>query len=201
MHAKPKGGIRIIYAEVFIFDISLIEADFAMDKHTKFFFRTSLKEALVILVLAGCLAFSINALRTDGIGLFSGPPVQPDNAADLPDIEQDGVTRISIQAAINDFEQKTAVFLDARSSEDYALGHIAGAVSFPDRLFDDRIGPFLENTPPEVKLITYCEGERCALSKNLAEKLSLAGYENVYLLVDGWGQWKKLRLPVEREEE
>lgn len=172
-----------------------------MDKHTKTFFRKSVKEALVIVILAGCLALLINALRTDGIGIFSGPPVQSDESTDLPDVEADGFTRISIEAAINDFEQKTAVFLDARSSEDYALGHIAGAVSFPDRLFDDRIGPFLENTPPEIKLITYCEGERCALSKSLAEKLSLAGYEKVYLLVDGWGQWKKLKLPVEREEE
>jgi len=173
-----------------------------MDKHTKTFFRTSVKEALVIVILAGCLALLINALRTDGLDIFSGPPSQTDESTAFSGTgEEQGVARIPIEAAINDFEKKTAVFLDARSSEDYALGHIAGAVSFPDRQFDDRIGPFLENTPPEVKLITYCEGERCALSKSLAEKLSLAGYEKVYLLVDGWGQWKKLKLPVERDEE
>ena len=168
-----------------------------MNKPINTFFGRSLKEALFLMVLAGILAFSFNAFRTDGIDIFGGAPVQSDPNSSVTENGEESVARISVEDAVNEFRQQTSVFLDARSSEDYALGHIAGAVSFPDRQFDDRIGPFLESTPPEVKLITYCEGERCELSKSLAEKLILAGYENVYLLIDGWGQWKKLGMPVE----
>ena len=170
-----------------------------MKTHPREFIIKALKEALLILAIAGCLAFVSNAFRPNGIDLFKGPPVPSEQTSIGQGNESEGITLISIEEAVNDFKQQSALFLDARTAEDYALGHIAGSISFPDRRFDDLIGEFLEKTPADVKLITYCQGERCALSKDLAEKLTLAGYENVHILVDGWGQWNRLELPVEKD--
>jgi 3-mercaptopyruvate sulfurtransferase SseA len=38
------------------------------------------------------------------------------------------------------------------------------------------------------------------LAERLAEKLFMAGFENVYYLPDGWGNWNKFRMPVEIEK-
>ena len=85
--------------------------------------------------------------------------------------------------------------------EDYAAGHIAGAVNVPEPRFDEMIGPFLESTAPETLIITYCDGANCPLSKNLAGKLKLLGFEKVYQLPDGWGKWRAYRMPIEKGEE
>ena len=156
----------------------------------------TLREALLILVLSICTAFAVNVFRNDGLTLFDPPKPRGDAPDNLETPPSDGLS-ISIDEAIRHHEQQSAVFLDARASEDYARGHIPGAVSFPNRMFDEMIGPFLEGTPPEKTLITYCEGERCHLSSSLAEKLQLVGYENVYHMIDGLGQWKRRNLPLE----
>lgn len=170
-----------------------------MNKKNQTFIGGTLREAMVIVLLSICAAFAVNMFRNDGLTLFE-PSNSRDDAPANPQAAPTGVFQISIEEAIRHHEDQSAIFLDARTSEDYARGHIAGAVSFPDRMFDERIGPFLENTPPEAMLITYCEGQRCHLSKSLAEKLFLAGYENVYHVIDGLGQWKLRSLPLETGE-
>ena len=51
------------------------------------------------------------------------------------------------------------------------------------------------NTP----IITYCDGENCELSHNLAKFLLDMGFTNVRILVNGWSKWQNADLPVEKE--
>lgn len=153
----------------------------------------SLKETLAILALAAGVALIFNALREtplEWIGSRTssapGQAVSPGAPPEMP-----------FEKALAGFEAGSVLFVDARSAEAYTEGHIQGAVSFPDQRFDELIVPFLEKIDPKTVLVTYCEGEACHLSTSLAEKLMLAGFENVFHLRDGWGRWKKGGLPSE----
>jgi len=70
----------------------------------------------------------------------------------------------------------------------------------PDE-FDAWSGDFFSRIPPDQVIITYCEGDRCALSLQLAEKLTWMGYEKVFYIKNGWGVWKENHLPVEGKSE
>jgi rhodanese-related sulfurtransferase len=171
-----------------------------MHKKTATVIRATLREALVIIALTVCTAFVVNMMRSDGLDIF-GKPAPARQPSESPQSGSSSeVMSIGIDEAIGVHTQQSALFLDARPAEDYARGHIPGAVSFPDYRFDEKIGPFLESTPPEMTLVTYCEGESCHLSLSLAEKLYLAGYENVYHMIDGLGQWKMRDMPLETGE-
>jgi rhodanese-related sulfurtransferase len=165
------------------------------------FFRTSLKETFFILLISLVAAVVVNMLRSDPLVVFgSGTTSGTTETAPAPDELETGIAPISIEAAIARFENDAATFVDARMPVDYAAGHIEGAVNLPDYRFDEMIGPFLEAIPPDRPIITYCDGIDCPLSKDLAEKLVLMGFENVYHLLEGWSKWRAQGLPVERAE-
>jgi len=160
------------------------------------------REATVILFFAGCLAFGFNSLREHSLPLPGSTKVVDSSPAAVN--EPDGSNAkgdMSIEEAVRLFEKGAALFVDARSEADYRAGHIKGAVNIPDLDFENYIGSFLEKTAAETVLITYCEGDACTLSKSLAEKLSLAGFESVFHLKNGWGQWKERGLPIDSGQE
>jgi rhodanese-related sulfurtransferase len=157
------------------------------------------KEAAVIILAAAVVALVVNSLRTQGLPLSrSDDTVSGDNAGNSDDAI--AIEEISMQRAMELYRADTALFADARGGNEFNSGHIKGAVNLPVEQFDQWIDAFLENTDPGVTIITYCEGYYCSLAKKLALKLMLAGFENVYCLPDGWGNWNKFRMPVEIDE-
>jgi rhodanese-related sulfurtransferase len=160
------------------------------------------REATAILFFAGCLAFGFNAFREHSLPLPGNTKVvdRLPAAINAP-VGSNAMGDMSVEEAVRLFEAGAALFVDARSAADYRAGHIKGAVNIPDLDFENHIGSFLEKTAAETVLITYCEGDSCTLSKSLAEKLALAGFENVFHLKNGWGQWKERGLPIARGQE
>jgi len=110
--------------------------------------------------------------------------------------ESSAIQVITLEDARRHFERGTALFADARPQSAYRSGHIQGALNMDPNEFDIWSGDFFSMTPPEQVIITYCEGERCTLSLELADKLTWMGYEQVFYLKNGWGQWKEHQLPV-----
>lgn len=153
----------------------------------KRFLWKGVREAALILLMAAGLAYGIDLFREGTPAAISHAPQKAE-----------GSRSITIEEALRRFEEGSAVFVDARPAIDFQAGRIKGAISLPDQDFDAYIGPFLAKTPEETLLITYCEGKSCPLSRRLAEKLMMAGYEKVFHLEDGWGQWKKRGLPLEK---
>ena len=45
-------------------------------------------------------------------------------------------------------------------------------------------------------IITYCDGENCELSHDLAMYLKDMGFTNVRVLVNGWTVWQNAGLPT-----
>ena len=84
-----------------------------------------------------------------------------------------------------------ATFVDARSPEEYAAGHIPGALSMP---FDDVFkNPDKARTLTHGRpiVVTYCGGGECDLSRNLAFSLIEAGHRKVLVFLGGLPGWKE----------
>jgi len=104
---------------------------------------------------------------------------------------------IPLEEAKDKFLTGSAVFLDARTPELYQEGHIQGAFNLPLAEFDQLIDKVLMDLREEALIVTYCDGEDCDLSAELAQKLKEIGYENVRVLHNGWSVWKSHQLPVQ----
>ncbi len=78
------------------------------------------------------------------------------NAADyptnVPNAPDPGVQRISLTAAKNAFDSRSALFLDARDPDSYKAAHIPGAVNIPLAQLENRINEL----NPNQWIITYC---------------------------------------------
>ena len=81
--------------------------------------------------------------------------------------------------------QKDVVILDVRTPEEYAAGHIAGAVNLPNETISDQEIPSLPDK--DQTLLVYCRsGNR---SKQASRKLADLGYTRV-LEFGGINTWK-----------
>jgi rhodanese-related sulfurtransferase len=104
---------------------------------------------------------------------------------------------ISFEEAKRVFMENSALFIDARSMDEYAKGHILGARSLSWHDVDRRFIEVTEDISQDTLIITYCEGANCELGCDLALFLRDMGFSNVRVLLDGWTEWNKGRLPVE----
>lgn len=83
------------------------------------------------------------------------------------------------------------VLIDARTPSDYAISHIAGAVSVP---FYDPY-PYLAQLPKDAWLVCYC-GCPHAESGALAKQLQQADFDKVTILDEGLGAWRDKGYPM-----
>ncbi|MFJ8199437.1 ArsR/SmtB family transcription factor [Streptomyces sp. NPDC096152] len=86
----------------------------------------------------------------------------------------------------------TATVIDVRPPEEYAAGHIPGALSVPL----DELEARLADLPAEGEVIAYCRGTNCVLSHDAARLLGAHG-RRAARLVDGMLEWRLADLPVE----
>jgi rhodanese-related sulfurtransferase/DNA-binding transcriptional ArsR family regulator len=84
-----------------------------------------------------------------------------------------------------------AVLLDVRPSEEYAAGHIPGAVSIPLEILADR----LSELPADLEVVAYCRGAYCVLAHDAVRLLAAHG-RAARPLVDGMLEWRLADLPV-----
>jgi rhodanese-related sulfurtransferase len=146
-----------------------------------------------IILIAGFSGLVVNHFRTDTLSLKSDWSIQ------TREITTEGQRLdISLAEAKKLFVENRAIFIDARSSEAYATGHIAGALSLPGDDAEQQFIEATENISSDTMIITYCDGETCNLSHNLALFLLDMGFSNVRVLINGWTVWVKRNLPVEK---
>lgn len=103
---------------------------------------------------------------------------------------------IKIDFAYKLFKQNVK-FIDARSVEEFAEGHIKGAVSIPF-YGSEEYQSVLNQISKDEYLVTYCDGDDCDLSILLGDELFQKGYKRVYVFYGGWQDWLKNNYPVEK---
>ena len=83
--------------------------------------------------------------------------------------------------------------LDVRPAEEYAAGHVPGAINVPL----DKLESFLSRLPKRKEVVAYCRGPYCLMSFEAVEKLRKRGWR-ARRLENGLPEWRAAGLPVER---
>lgn len=109
-----------------------------------------------------------------------------------------GAIRISAEQVVDlILSTPNLVVIDSRVMDEYAKGHIEGAISLLDTQMSEDI--LAEYVPDKATpLLFYCNGERCMRSGNACIKALAWGYSKVYWFRGGWKQWQAKELPVAR---
>jgi rhodanese-related sulfurtransferase len=87
---------------------------------------------------------------------------------------------------------RDVVILDTRPVNEYASGHIAGALSVPV----DDLQRRLRELPRDKHYVAYCRGPYCVYADRAVEILRAKGRRAVRLL-EGFPEWKAAGFPVE----
>jgi rhodanese-related sulfurtransferase len=108
-----------------------------------------------------------------------------------------GITQTEAKAR---FDAKDTPFLDARSPEKYAAGHITGAHSLPVADFETRFLDLAEQLEQAPQVIVYCESADCGEAIELAERLKEAYQGKILVLLESWNGWERAGYPVTKGE-
>ena len=103
------------------------------------------------------------------------------------------VTRAELLARV---KRDDVVVLDVRPPEEFAAGHIPGAVSVPLDQLEQRLG----SLPRDAEIVAYCRGPYCLLAPRAVELLRERGFR-ARRLEDGLPEWRLAGLPVAVGEE
>ena len=85
------------------------------------------------------------------------------------------------------------IVVDVREAEDFAKGHIPGALSLSQERWDS-----LEGTSRDKMHIFYCYTQTCQLAAQACVKFASRGYQ-VMEMEGGFAAWKAAELDIERE--
>ena len=83
--------------------------------------------------------------------------------------------------------------LDVRPAEEYAAGHLPGAINVPV----ERLEGYLSKLPKKREVVAYCRGPYCLMSFEAVAKLRKHGFR-AKRLENGFPEWRAAGLPVER---
>ena len=87
---------------------------------------------------------------------------------------------------------EAVTLIDVRPPEEFAAGHLPGAVSVPLDALDERI----DALPSDREVVAYCRGPFCVYAVQAVERLSERGL-SARLYEDGLPGWRQAGLPVE----
>lgn len=128
-------------------------------------------------------------------GLILATAMQPALAQDAP-MTIAGTTTVNAEQVIDLVTKKSnLVILDNRKPEDFAAGHIEGAI----RLIDTDVTP--DSLAKAVKtretpVLFYCNGLKCGRAAKAAAVAVQQGYKDVYYYALGLEEWSKKGLPL-----
>ncbi len=116
-------------------------------------------------------------------------------ACGFGEMTAEGYENTSVKHAYQHWNQGASsavpfVFIDVRTPEEYAEGHIEGALLIPVQELESR----LAGIPHDKQVYIYCRSGR--RSARAAAMLAGAGYSNIENIVGGILQWQAASYPV-----
>jgi rhodanese-related sulfurtransferase/predicted transcriptional regulator len=105
---------------------------------------------------------------------------------------RDALEAVSRKDLVSRLRDGLVTILDVRPEDEFALGHLPGAVNIPLSKLEHR----LAELPVDREVIAYCRGPYCVLSFEAVAALRARGYL-VRRLEDGYPEWKAAGLPIE----
>jgi rhodanese-related sulfurtransferase/DNA-binding transcriptional ArsR family regulator len=108
--------------------------------------------------------------------------------------DRDSLEAVSRPALMERLEAGSVTVLDVRPEDEFALGHLPGAINVPLSHLERR----LANLDPDQEIVAYCRGPYCVLSYEAVAMLRARGFK-VRRLEDGLPEWRAAGLPVEHD--
>jgi rhodanese-related sulfurtransferase len=153
-------------------------------------------QVISIIIVSSIFGVGYNAVRTESLSLLYQKP--DERTVEEVDSLLSETTILSAPEYINlesakEMYDRGIIFIDARDEEEFAEGHIKGAILAPStpelvQLFPDR----------SSAIVTYCSGGDCDVSQELAEELMYDWeYERIFVYLGGWPQWESAGFPIE----
>jgi rhodanese-related sulfurtransferase/DNA-binding transcriptional ArsR family regulator len=105
--------------------------------------------------------------------------------------DRDSLEPVSRNELLQRSRAGAVTILDVRPEDEFALGHLPGAVNIPLRALEAR----LMELDPAKDIVAYCRGPYCVLSYEAVAALRARGFK-VRRLEDGLPEWRAAGLPV-----
>ena len=106
-------------------------------------------------------------------------------------VAPDGFEPVALEALAARLAEGTVTVIDVRPEDEYAQGHIPGALSMPLRHLAVR----LDELAKDAEIVAYCRGAYCVLAVEAAGLLGRHGFR-VRRLADGLPAWARRGFPV-----
>jgi ArsR family transcriptional regulator len=103
----------------------------------------------------------------------------------------DSLEPVSRQELLRRLKDKSVLLLDVRPADEFAHGHLSGALNVPLA----ELGRRLSTLPKRARIVAYCRGPYCVLAFQAVAALRAKGYD-ARRLEDGFPEWKAAGLPV-----
>lgn len=108
---------------------------------------------------------------------------------------KDDLEPVSAEELLERTRQGEVTVLDVRPPEEFAAGHVAGAVNIPLQDLQRK----LRTLSRDREVVAYCRGPYCVLAYEAVARLREQGYE-ARRLQYGYPEWKQAGLPVQETE-
>ncbi|RUU08308.1 ArsR family transcriptional regulator, partial [Mesorhizobium sp. M6A.T.Ca.TU.002.02.2.1] len=105
---------------------------------------------------------------------------------------RDAMEPVSRDELVSRLHDGMVTVLDVRPEDEFAAGHLPGALNIPLAELERRLGEL----EADREVIAYCRGPYCVLSFEAVAALREQGYL-ARRLEDGYPEWKTAGLPVE----
>ncbi len=106
--------------------------------------------------------------------------------------ERDAMQAVSREELARHMQEGLVTVIDVRPPDEFALGHVPGAVNVPLSDLEDH----LAGIDPEREIVAYCRGPWCVMSFEAVAALREKGYR-ARRLEDGMPEWKAAGLLVQ----
>jgi len=91
-------------------------------------------------------------------------------------------------------QNEKMVLIDARTPAEYREAHITGAISIPEKQFEEAKQQL--PTAKDALLVFYCNGIKCGKSKKVARLVQPLGYTNILVYSEGIPVWEERDFPL-----
>jgi rhodanese-related sulfurtransferase len=104
---------------------------------------------------------------------------------------EDDIAEVTRDELLRRLQAGDVTVIDVRPAEEYAAGHIPGAVSIPVDELADR----LTELPGNATIVAYCRGSYCVMAHEAIRILTAEGM-SALRLSDGMLEWRLADLPI-----
>ena len=105
--------------------------------------------------------------------------------------DRDSLEPVSRKQLLDRSRAGAVTILDVRPEDEFALGHVPGAINIPLRALESR----LSELDPLKEIVAYCRGPYCVLSYEAVAALRKRGFKALRL-EDGLPEWRAAGLTV-----